>query len=244
MKTACSILRCSLGVQVANLLVVAAVFFKQIKKAHIFLIVMWITLQIFAVPTSAWVDATYSGSWFNATQSGHGFFVQVLGNGVVVAWFVFDNNGNPQWLAGVGPITGKGFKISTVFVEGGQFPPNFDASQAETEVWGDISFEFSDCDNAIVSWNPKVPGFNLGSLALTRLSSVDGLDCHKPVSSLKDLAELVQVVIDFRRNTGGDSRLAEPLGVALLLGPLQEFNTAERLFAIGGRHTFSSGLIN
>ncbi len=170
-------------------------FFRQITKAHVFLLMMWIAIHVVPMPASAAIDATYSGSWFNAAQSGHGFFVQVTGDRVVLAWFVFDNNGNPHWLAGVGPISEKGFKISAIFVQGGQFPPNFDAAQTETIVWGEISFEFTDCDNATVSWIPQVPGFNPGSLAVIRLSSVEGLDCNGPQSNLKDLEELIQAVI-------------------------------------------------
>lgn len=42
-----------------------------------------------------------SGHWYDPAQDGHGFFMDVQGDTVVVAWYVYDRSGVPLWLLGV-----------------------------------------------------------------------------------------------------------------------------------------------
>jgi len=53
------------------------------------------------------IGPAYSGSWYNPEQSGHGFSLEysVLNDGtavVVAYWYVYDDEGNPIWLIGMG----------------------------------------------------------------------------------------------------------------------------------------------
>ena len=53
------------------------------------------------------IGPAYSGSWYNPEQSGHGFSLEysVRSNGtsvVVAYWYVYDTEGNPIWLIGMG----------------------------------------------------------------------------------------------------------------------------------------------
>jgi hypothetical protein len=53
------------------------------------------------------IGPNYSGSWYNPEQSGHGFSLEysVLNDGtplVVAYWYVYDTEGNPIFLIGMG----------------------------------------------------------------------------------------------------------------------------------------------
>ncbi len=72
------------------------------------------------------IDATWSGSYYNPEQSGHGFFIEILPNEQAwVAWFVFDNSGEPYWLTGIGDIVEDRIDVAATLTQGGQFPPAF-----------------------------------------------------------------------------------------------------------------------
>lgn len=42
-----------------------------------------------------------SGHWYDPGQDGHGFFMDIQGDTVVAAWYVYDRNGVPLWLLAV-----------------------------------------------------------------------------------------------------------------------------------------------
>jgi len=48
-----------------------------------------------------------SGLWNNSRQVGHGFFLEVRGNTLVAAWYVYDAQGDPYWVLSSGPMAGE-----------------------------------------------------------------------------------------------------------------------------------------
>jgi len=121
----------------------------------------------------------FSGSWFNASQSGHGLLIEVLDDGkAAMAWFTFDPAGEPAWLTGLLDIDGNRLVGSLSRVQGGRFPPAFDASQTVDQPWGEIEFEAVDCGGAELRWRPIDPVWGNGSLALIRLTSLQGQRCN------------------------------------------------------------------
>jgi hypothetical protein len=121
------------------------------------------------------------GHWFNPEQSGHGIDLQMLDDGqLLLTWFVFDQAGNPAWLVATGGQSGTTAILDAVIVEGGRFPPAFDAEAVVRHPWGRIELEFLDCSSAIMRWSSDFPGFNDGELSVQRLTSTAGHSCDQP----------------------------------------------------------------
>lgn len=97
---------------------------------------------------------------------------------MLATWFTFDNAGNPAWIEGVGRIVGNQVSIPAIVVRGGHFPPRFDASDIEHSAWGTLSFVFSDCGHATLTWTSSDPGFTaMGTMHLEPLTRVAGVSC-------------------------------------------------------------------
>lgn len=121
------------------------------------------------------------GHWFNPEQSGHGIDLQMLDDGqILLTWFVFDQAGNPAWLVATGGQSGVTANLDAVIVEGGRFPPDFDAEAIVRRPWGRIELEFLGCTSAVMRWTSDFPGFNDGQLNLQRLTSTAGHGCDGP----------------------------------------------------------------
>jgi hypothetical protein len=121
-----------------------------------------------------------SGSWYDPSQSGHGFLIEVIkGTDQAQAiWFAFDNSGNQAWIAGEGAISGNQVTMSALLVDGGRFPPHFDASLIERNGWGTLTFTFADCDHGTVQWATSNQAFtSSGTMNLVRLTSIEGTSC-------------------------------------------------------------------
>ena len=135
--------------------------------------------KIARVPASS--VACRSGSYYNAQQSGHGFVVQVLdveGSAqALVAWYVYDANGNQVWLLGQGPITNDEVNLTLFRFTGADFPPNFVTGAVESTPWGTLVLRFTGDDNATATWSSQTSGFGSGNLNLIRLTTLKGRGC-------------------------------------------------------------------
>jgi hypothetical protein len=126
------------------------------------------------------IGSGMTGNWFDPGESGHGFSVEILpGNQMLAQWYVFAPNGGPVWIVATGPITGNTAVLQgyQAVGAGGRFPPNFDPTQLQSQLWGTLTFTFSDCHNGQVSWQPVVAGYASGSIPITRLTMPAGLTC-------------------------------------------------------------------
>jgi hypothetical protein len=45
-----------------------------------------------------------SGWYFNPNESGRGFNIEIQGNTLFMAGFIYDTAGNPIWLGATGPL--------------------------------------------------------------------------------------------------------------------------------------------
>jgi hypothetical protein len=121
----------------------------------------------------------FSGTWYNPAQSGHGLFVEVLDRGqAAVAWFTFDPAGAPIWLYGLVEVRQPGLVGTLMTVSGGQFPPAFDPAQVSQAPWGEIEFRVLGCDAAELHWSALDPAYGSGTLALGRLTELQGQRCN------------------------------------------------------------------
>jgi len=106
--------------------------------------------------------------------------VEILDDNRILAfWYVYDDFGNQVWLLGTGTYEGNTATMEVFITESGIFPPNFAPEDVVSTVWGSFQFEFIDCNNAIFNWIPVAEnGFTAGSLSLTRLTKISGLNCE------------------------------------------------------------------
>jgi hypothetical protein len=124
------------------------------------------------------IAACHSGSWYNPAQSGHGLQVQVLEGGqqLTLVWYVY-LNGEQRFLTGVGQISGATVTVPLSITSGADFPPDFHTADVSTQPWGTLQFTVSGSNSAQISWSTQYPGFNGGTLALSRLTSLQGRGC-------------------------------------------------------------------
>ncbi len=141
------------------------------------------------------VRGDLSGSWYNPEQSGHGLQIDVLDSGeAVIAWYLYDPDGQAMWLFGQGPATGNRITAELFRYSGGGFPDDFDADAVTGQAWGEVVIEFSDCERAELAWTPSAPGFEAGSLELHRLTRIGGVRCGQ--------AEAFEQAVDWSLDAG------------------------------------------
>jgi len=113
-----------------------------------------------------------SATWYNPAESGHGVMVHLLdAESAWMCWFTFDLAGNRAWICSLGTVAGDTLDFSDAFVvEGGNFPPLFDASRIVEVPWGRITVTFTGCDAGTMTWTTGAAGFQSGSMPIARLT--------------------------------------------------------------------------
>ena len=128
------------------------------------------------------VSAGVSGSWFDAARNGEGIIVEILPDGRALAiWFTYPAPGEPgeqAWLiAQDGVIEGDRIRFSQVYRPiGARFGPAFDPAQLQVQQWGTLELQFSSCNTSTATWTGPA-SYGSGSRAMTRLSTLDEVDC-------------------------------------------------------------------
>ncbi len=126
------------------------------------------------------LDASHSALWYDPEQNGHGINVYMLAdNRIVVIWYVYDNEGKPIWLLGLGEHDGTKATLTVQIGDNGLFPPNFDSNAVNLQNWGTMELEFSGCNNGTFKWNPLAndKGYTAGQMPIVRLTNTLGLEC-------------------------------------------------------------------
>jgi len=130
-----------------------------------------------AAPPPGTIDSSFTGAWYDPAQSGHGLFVEILpGNRVFVGGMTFNPAGTEQaWFAGIGTYSDNTATIPAVTLPtGGRWIPNFNPNQIINNLWGTLTFTFTDGDHGKVDFN-SVFGYGTWSMNLTRLTRPAGV---------------------------------------------------------------------
>jgi len=125
---------------------------------------------------SAAAGSEYTGSWFRAQSSGEGWVLQaVSADAYLLLWFSYGDDGRQRWFSALGQRDGSAIRFDDLRENrGGRFGRDYDPAEVELLPWGAVTFEFSDCRNAVVRWD-GVDGE--GSLPLTRLTDLQRVPC-------------------------------------------------------------------
>ena len=150
------------------------------------------------------INGYMSGNWTDPNHVGEGINLEV---GEVVgtqsrylffAWFTFDGLGLPYWISGGGALSDANAATPTrsitapaIYRTGGGFAGGF-GGDTQRATWGDVSFEFIDCNTVRMSWltanglPENTPGrgpggsSTSGSRTWKRGSTINGLTCDMP----------------------------------------------------------------
>jgi hypothetical protein len=120
-----------------------------------------------------------SGQWYDPAQDGQGWLLQeVRPNELFMAWFTYDDQGDPAWIVGSGTLDGARARFDELLLtRGTRFGDDFDASVVQRIPWGTATIDFTDCGAADLRWTTDRPGFVDGRLAPVRLTRIDALGC-------------------------------------------------------------------
>jgi len=153
----------------------------------------WLVLLLFLMVTSdLWaisINRYLSGSWNNVNQSGHGFSIEVISDEVsVIYWFVYHPDGTPTFILAVGKNIGNMIVADAYYNSGMRFGV-FDPAEREEIPWGQIKITFHSCSSATLDYSSELSyegmPYGSGSIPLTRLLSIDGMQCSSnPIAGL------------------------------------------------------------
>lgn len=136
-------------------------------------LVLIVSLLTLFQSTAIAIGAAYSGSWYNPNESGHGFSLEytVLSDEtpiVVVYWYVYDAEGNPIFLIGLGePEEGNTVTLEFEAPYGMKFG-EFDPNQTIREDGGTGVFKFEDSEKGVFDYNPSewmINTYNVSSIS-------------------------------------------------------------------------------
>jgi len=118
----------------------------------------------------------HSALWFNPDRSGEGWVLEILPDGQALGyWFTYDEDGNPRWLIGQGPIVGNEIQFNDLLAPvGGRFGPDFDPDEVDRVRVGSARLVLADCDSG---WFEYDAYGQSQTIDLVRLSRTQGLDC-------------------------------------------------------------------
>ena len=130
------------------------------------------------------IGPSLSASWYNPDGSGHGIMLDLIDEELAwLGWFAFDLDGNPAWICAIGNIVGDMIVFEQAFtLDGGNFPPLFDAKQIVQVPLGSITIIFTGCDDGSMDWSTNAEGFQSGTMPLTLLTPLFGNEFQDPVA--------------------------------------------------------------
>lgn len=108
----------------------------------------------------------YTDLWWNASESGWGMVITQQYGVIFIAWYVYDNSGNPVWYVAPNcPVVGSSCTGAVYSTTGPPLGPTFNPSAVQATAVGTISVTFSDANNASVSYTI---GGTSGTKTITR----------------------------------------------------------------------------
>lgn len=128
----------------------------------------------------------HTGSWFDPATAGTGFNIEIANDAstedgplMVVYWYDF-REGQQIWATGAERFEfgASELTLELVSVEGPNATVDFrnPPERAAFETWGSLTVRFSDCRNAVLSYNTVALGS--GEIQATRLTLPDQASCN------------------------------------------------------------------
>ena len=140
---------------------------------------VWVASERIQAP----LDAGISGSWYNPAQNGQGWVIEMAGastgsNQFLFYFYGYDNTGEQLWLLGLTTeVSDSSVTVDVLRFSGVGFGGDFDPTSASNESVGSMLFEFSDCDNATITFTSTSSELGSFSTSAQRLTSIATVDC-------------------------------------------------------------------
>ncbi|MEM9533370.1 MAG: PQQ-dependent sugar dehydrogenase [Pseudomonadota bacterium] len=130
--------------------------------------------------TATPIDGSLSGTYVVEGLNDQGFFVTVGSNAngtfVFIAWFTFDEQGNPRWLVGVDDIEDGATEVTLTMQEINGLPfLDFSDNLATRNEFGTMTFRSGVCGRFDADYDFGANG--TGTLQLDKLTNIEGRDC-------------------------------------------------------------------
>jgi len=128
------------------------------------------------------VTGSFTGWWGQPDQQNHGVIVSVSRRGDgslqgVFFWAHYDDQGNPSWLFGQGPIEGDTVNASLRRFDGITFMQPDDPDFGAGETIGSMQVQFDDCANGDVNFETIDSVVGTGGFRIQRLTNQPGTNC-------------------------------------------------------------------
>jgi cysteine-rich repeat protein len=127
------------------------------------------------------INAGMDGSWYEPATSGQGFFIDAFANPqgtdfIFVSWFTYgdDTASGQRWLTAQGNFEGSTTVIDVNETTGGSFD---DPRPPSTDKIGTMSLDFTDCSNALLSYELTDEGA-AGEIPVTRVVAGSEVLCE------------------------------------------------------------------
>jgi YVTN family beta-propeller protein len=125
------------------------------------------------------VSPALSGAWYDPSHEGEGWLLEILADGqALLAWFSYDPQGEQAWFLSTGVVAGNSITFDLSVPTGTDFGPTFDPNEVNMAAWGIATFTFDDCNSGSMTYDSPLEGYGSGSLGLTRLTNLSGLECE------------------------------------------------------------------
>ncbi len=94
-------------------------------------------------------------------------------------------DGEQMWLVGAAAYEpgATEVEIPLTITRGGQWGAAFTSEQVVKEDWGRLTLEFSDCNHGALHYTAEDTRYGSGTLALTRITEIDGLFCREDLEA-------------------------------------------------------------
>ncbi|MGE5737295.1 MAG: hypothetical protein ACM34F_00240 [Betaproteobacteria bacterium] len=104
-----------------------------------------------------------TGWWWNPDESGRGYSIEVQDSTLVLAGFMYDAGGNPQWYLALGPMTtDRHFESDLLLFSGGQTMTGPYQAPGPQQRVGRITIDFGDVDQATITVSDEAAAKALG----------------------------------------------------------------------------------
>ncbi len=119
-----------------------------------------------------------SGSWYEPARKGEGFSIYTIGDAdqtAIIYWYTYDQQGNPVFYSGQGPVAGSRVEINALMRYSGG---GFFQGAASPQTAGSMVVEWNGCAVADLNYDLSAIGLGSGSYTLTQLTRIKETDCQ------------------------------------------------------------------
>ena len=155
------------------------------KKFSLLLLVLLLAVSAYA--DEVLVTRNFTGGWDQSDHESQGISLQIIdqanGEKVAVAyWFTYGSDEQSAWFLGIGTVIGNRIEMTLYEASGVGFLQDDSPGDDNVVAVGTMEFEFSGCDDGVVTFATDIMGVGSGTFPISRLTDLFNADCSGGVS--------------------------------------------------------------